>query len=280
MTLKHIRMLCPALFAAGSMLLTTSCIAQAAPPSQTTPKWQDKQIHFVVTRQPFGAILSELSRQIGTSIMADDEPLVKAASFDIEGSAKAALDKIANTFDYSWQTSKSGMVLMSKRFDNPQEIPQMHLLELQQMVKQSLEALSFIKCDSTFDWWSFKCKTLYDLMTPEQKQYLQTGKALGYAEWTPEQRDLVWQMTLNRRFSGFLTGWNDLNFTLSGFARAAIQRQNRVIVDGAYVAPAFGQHGKEYLFFLINGKKDTTHKWLLYFDLPQEQLGEPQGDKQ
>ena len=76
--------------------------------ADTTPQWTTKPIKFVIDKRSFAAILTALSRQIGKNIVVDDEPLLKSAAFNIDGTTKDVLDKVAATFDYSWTLSRSG----------------------------------------------------------------------------------------------------------------------------------------------------------------------------
>lgn len=242
--------------------------------ADTTPQWTTKPIKFVIDKRSFAAILTALSRQIGKNIVVDDEPLLKSAAFNIDGTTKDVLDKVAATFDYSWTLSRSGVIMLTKRFQSPDEVPQMNLPELRQMVKQSLAALSNVQCDTQEDWWCFQCKTLFELFSSQQQQDLKAGQSIGYADWTAEQRTLTRQMVVNRRFAGILRGWKYIDMMLSGFSRAAVQMQRYRVIDGNYVPASGKQKGSPWLCYLYP-QTDKEELWMMY-GLQQEPTTIPQ----
>src|SRR5258708_4855765 len=139
---------------------------------------QQKQVHLSAKRQPFSAYIRELSKQIGRSILADDLPLLQQADMELHGTAKEALDRVSDRFDFTWALSKHGIILMRKRFRNPNEFPQINLPELKQTTKSVLSALWLIpdSMNSGAAGWAYAMKDLVSAFTPDQANALRDGK--------------------------------------------------------------------------------------------------------
>lgn len=101
----------------------------ALPPPDLTKR----QVKCSFKALSFADAIAALSTNLALNILADDEPLLPQVTLNIDGSAKEALDKVSDAFDYSWKQKSSGIIVMVKRFHDAAEHPQYNLPELRRM---------------------------------------------------------------------------------------------------------------------------------------------------
>jgi hypothetical protein len=225
------------LLLAGFLLLfsITPLPAQQTPPLPENPPLpkdlETRTLDFHVQKQSLADVIALLSPQIGHNILADDEPLLKQADIDMKGTVKEVLDKVADTFDYSWSVNKRGVILMVKRFKNPLEHPQMSVPELKQMAQEALRVLKFRKIETAAARNPYLLRVFYASLTGEQKQRLDRGQALLGTELTQAQRDLIEQASLNSSLGDLPYLWGQLAGELNALPASSVQRGDPEIGD-------------------------------------------------
>lgn len=277
---KHNTGHCKAAWALATMGALVCCLsgaqraasAQQPPsklPSTPSPAWQTAHIHIQTQGKPLSYVVALLARQLHCNIVMDDAPLLPPPDLDCEGTGKEVMDKVCDAYDYSWRVGRQGMTLLSKRFYNPDELPQMSLPELQQMGRDALTALAGVTCDPRVTGWAYGCKTLYEGCTPAQLETLKQGSPLRYAELSAAQQETLAQMLLNRRFAEIILSAKMLSETFDLVPASLVQardpaplwRNKDMPFDIAPVTPV--STARQELLWLAQRKDRTVvNRWL------------------
>ena len=220
---------------------------------------RNSQIDIKVKRVKFAAkliamsdMIAILSEKSGCSIVVDDEPLRKLGDIDIDGTVQEALDRIAQTFDYTWTLSKQGVVLMSKAFNNPKEIPQMNLPEMRQMARTAIAALNSFPCDLDRMICYTQANLLFKSFSKEQAANLQQGVHLRLKDLTPDQAVLLQRLVTNEVLAGALTQWKTLLAGLDAVPTANGEYRESESDYSFWFAPA----ERDARILLSGGRKD------------------------
>lgn len=222
------------LVCAGILLVYCACLAQEAPKPRATSIdliLQNRQVKLHATKQSLAEIVKSLYPQIGRGILVDGIPVVQQADFDFEGSAKEALDKVAETYDFAWSLSKRGVILMRKQYHRPDEYPQMNLPELREAANDVVTILHSFPYDTDKSHWPDVLTKLYSSLTPEQAQRLRT-KNLSTADLSPPQLSLLHDAIFGNAFAGAFTAWERLVQRLDLLPKGYLQTQ---------ISPFYGQ---------------------------------------
>lgn len=147
--------------------------------------------------------------------MTDGEPKRENATLEFDGNLKTALDKIADAFDYTW-TTKSGIVLMNKRFKSKGEQPQVNLPEMRQMTKEIVDVFRSVPFNTDPKQWPLMLQNLAQSFTPEQAQMLLDGQTLQGSQLAAPQLNLLTQAIYTATFAQPLPIWETLFFQLEG----------------------------------------------------------------
>ena len=173
--------------------------------------------------------MKKFSEQTGRSFFIDGEALQKEADFDFDLKAKDVLDKIADAFDYSWSLSRHQVILLNKRFENPDELPQMRLREMRRMAKDILTFWPASSSEARSRFYPFDHRSiyagngLYRTLTPDQLAFLQSGQRLDYEHLSPEQQHIV-QLGINNEFLGITHDmWETLDACMNNLPRSILQ---------------------------------------------------------
>jgi hypothetical protein len=236
--LKHSLLTRPFLCCA-SLCVLLSFSARPTAAQQTAPNanaekkpasdLETRQVDLTLEDQPLAAIIAALSDQIGHGIVLDGRPLLSKASFRLHNSAKSALDQIAEGFDCSWKVGKSGAILMSKRFHQPGDLPQMHLKEMQKMAADLLTIWPENASNARMSSYPFAAapvapgNALYRTLTREQHQILRSGSPLTFQDLSPEQKDLVRLGILTGAAGNSHDVWQGLNARLANMSQSYLQ---------------------------------------------------------
>ncbi len=158
----------------------------------------------------FAQAVALLNKTAGLSIVADGEPVLTQATLRFEGTLSQAVDQVADAFDFSWTLTKSGVVLMRKRFQAAGERPQTSLVEARQIARDIIKALHSVPYDSARGTWDEQMKQLYRTFSPEQWQTLRAGGRTGVAMLAPAQRDALTQVVIGNTFADEIVPWQRL----------------------------------------------------------------------
>ncbi len=264
------------LLLAGILLLQPVIPLPAQQPLPIPPLPKDletKSLEFAAQKQSLADMVASLSRQIGRSIVVDDEPLLKQAEIEVKGTAKEILDKVADLFDYSWSVNKRGAVIMVKRYKDPLEYPQMNLPDLKRMAKDALTVLKFRNFGVAAERDPSLLNSLYTSFTPEQKQRLISGQTLYGKELTREQRDLIEAASINVSFGELPILWGLLENELNALHSSMLQLGDDGEVAAQIAKMKNVPTDKQFTFKLANGKSNDpnqlTYCWKDTFGMQQ-----------
>jgi len=192
-----------------------------------TPAFLKKPFRADAATRTFAQYAKMLREQCGISLIADGIPLKENAELEFDGTAKAALNRIADAFDFTW-TTKSGIVLMNKRFKSKEERPQINLPEMRQMTKEIVEAFHSIKYNADPQQWKPMLQTLAQSFTREQAQTLLEGQTLQATQLAPQQRELLTQAIYTMTFARPLPAWEMLLYRLENISNSYLLAKPRI----------------------------------------------------
>jgi hypothetical protein len=193
------------LFAVPPLLLSLS--------AHTSPRvadWTQKRITFKGGLIRFEEVIGRLSEQMGQGIAVDGEPLLDEAEITFEGTAREALDYVADRFDYTWAVNRHGVILLHKHFRNWADYPRLNSAEMRQMARDVLRVLYALPYERTGQGYTLYLNELYRSFTPQQKAVLRAGKSLSFRELTLQQGELLYQSLLSGYFGEMCQDWNML----------------------------------------------------------------------
>ena len=222
-TLKYIVRLFACLFvllccSSSPLAAQRSASSQAAKPASDL---DTKQIDLSLDDQPLAAIIEALSDQIGHGIVMDGKPLETRGILKLKTTAKAALDQVAEHFDCNWTMGKQGAILMSKRFYQSGDLPQLHLKEMQKMAADLLSIWPENSSKVRMETYPYTAITinpgnaLYRLMTSEQSRSLSAGNPIAFQDLSAEQKDLARLCMLKGAAGNSHDVWDRLNACLA-----------------------------------------------------------------
>ncbi len=221
---------------------TKAAVAQAAPtvsPKPAAPPDRAALLRSALGKLPVKLDLKQqslpdmidaLCQQAHCNVLIDDEPLLAKADLKFDGTASAALDQIADTFDYTWVASRHGGILMQKAFRNPLEHPQINLPELRRAAHDALTTMSAVAYD-TFDHkqdWPLIIHDMAASFTPEQWHILnddtvpEEKRRMTMQQMTPTQRGLLAQALYRSSFHNLLQGWQEMAAGLDNLPRVTL----------------------------------------------------------
>lgn len=190
---------------------------------------ETRNVDLTLQDKPISAIIEALSDQIGHGIVLDGKPLLARGSFKLHTSAKSALDQVAECFDCSWTSGKHGVILMSKRFHQPDDLPQIHLKEMQKMAADLLSIWPEDASKARLSHYPFTTvrispgNALFRTFSSDQVKYLNDGHVLTYQELTAEQKDLIHLCILNGASGDSHDIWDGLNARLAKMPESYLQ---------------------------------------------------------
>jgi hypothetical protein len=165
--------------------------------------------------------------------LADGEPASNSADIVVLATAAQALDVIGDRFDYSWLKSKSGVILLFKRFRKPEERPQMNVPEMRRMARDVAAAANRIPHGATSDAWHATLVALSRTFTSGQAHALQSGKKIYVTDLAPNQRALVREAIVTRMFAIPATGALELAAKLVSLEKSSLRFSESGVVKSA-----------------------------------------------
>lgn len=219
-----------ATLAAAMALVEPAALAQspsvAAAPLDTPIGVQFKQFSMA-------AMLHDLSQRYHISVLADSEPLLKAADLDSKGTLRDALERVAETFDYAVRPGQGGIVLFTKRFQNPDERPQMSAAELRQTAADMLAILPSIFCGPVDPpRWVTLMRQLALRLPAEQMAAMKDGRRLTLRDLSQQEQTTVGEIIAQRAFGVARSSWQTLQWQLDRFADSVIRLKKKGVFNG------------------------------------------------
>ncbi len=222
-------------------------------------------IKLDIKERSLADVVNVLAERLHCGIMVDDEPLLTKADLKFDGTGKDALDKVMDAFDYTWEVSKSGGVLMRKRFRNPVEHPQMNYAELRQMARDAVTILDTLHFNpQTYqETWPYILRELYESFTLEQRVIMtDETKSLTMPQLAPEQRALVEKAIYCSMFQEQIRAWNAFAAQLDALPQSWMQRETALaaikIGDTASGQPVLSTGALLNLHLPLRGGRSRT----------------------
>jgi hypothetical protein len=146
------------------------------------------------------------------------------------------------------------VVLLTRRFKNPDERPQLNLPELRQTVKDMLTALPPVEAAPDHDRWGEMIIALADTLTPAQTQALRNGRRLAASDLSPTQQSLLERIILTRGYGVPRGVWERLFFQLDNMPTSVVRA-----ADPSPNVPAAGQARKlRYVLHIARSKSGPS----------------------
>ena len=192
------------------MIWVTACctLPAGAQNNADAEEWKRQPTQFKAEMASFTKVLERLKPLLNRSICADGEPVTTAADIDVNGKASDVLDAVADAYDYVWSVSNSGVILMNKRYRNPLEHPQTHVLEMRQTAQDVLRLLSRFSFDLDLRRERSIDQAITRSFSESQVQAIAAGEKLRISAMPPEQRDLISQYVYHHHFASTYLFWS------------------------------------------------------------------------
>ena len=184
----------------------TSALAATTDALKTPMTLQQKDVSF-------DEALKTLHAAGHINVLVDGEPRTQHADVNADKTVREALNAVCDAFDYKWTLSKSGIVLLTKRFKNSEERPQMRYAEMVQMAKDIRDALSLSPVTDEDASPNATLKQLLKSLTPEQYAALTGPKTHPF--YARDLRPGQYQMFVQSLWSfGFPSAYNGADLLL------------------------------------------------------------------
>src|SRR5579871_1188950 len=185
------------------LIFSVPCIAQQS--SVVSPAFK-RPYQLDMKAAGLDEIIRHIAAETHINILVDGVPIKRKCDLEATGTLAEILDRLGNEFDYDWREIKGDVVLMTKRFANPDERPQIILPEARLMVQELDQLLNFLPGDPDPTQHDGKARNallareLLDSLTPEQMAIQKTRGSLHANNLSPEQVDLMGRMMLATLF--------------------------------------------------------------------------------
>lgn len=208
-----------------------SCYAKqpsaALAPPNTGVMFLNKPFAYPNSETTLGDVATALTKQCGISFVIDGQPVREKSALKLQGTVKEALDQMGEAFDYSWRLSKGQVVVMTKRFKDPDTHPQASLREMRESVRQILSALRLIPYNPDPKRWPQAVAELGESLMPQQMAVLKAGQYLSASTLSASQAQLMQEAILGNTFADQLPIWEELSAKLDGLPKSTLVAKPR-----------------------------------------------------
>jgi hypothetical protein len=153
--------------------------------------------------------------------------VVPAADLDFSGTLRQGLDRIAEVFDYSISIGKPAVVTMMKRFENPDDLPQLNAAEIRQTAVDMLKILPQVPYDPDPLSFGYEIRRLAKSLSTDQFAALNAGSRLAPADLRPDQRAALVEIVQVRSFGMPASVWELLRRQLDHFENSVLRLDKR-----------------------------------------------------
>jgi hypothetical protein len=248
------------LFCAVSAMVAADSSAADAQQTDRMKRMLEREVVLDHKHSSLADILKEMAEKYGVRAAVEGTPLREKADFSFQGTLREALNRLSERFDYQWRASRSGVILMNKRFTNPDDIPPMLLQEYRQVAKDQLTILPDTAPDLEHQRWGESLLSLARTLTAPQIQALHQGVRLSAADLTPAQRRLFEQAIYARIYGPPRGIWERIGILCSHYDNAYLQR----------VDPDPNNPGQVYeIWLVVEQRRGQSSRWMLGV-LPEE----------
>ena len=186
------------------------CASVVATAYAQQPNWKAKKVVLNCDHGSMQQALEQVAAQAGISILAEGTPARKPFMGRAEASAEQALAQIAGDCDYTWSLSKSGVVLLTKRFTDEHDRPDVVPAEMRAVAHDMLTAVQTIYTPPPArTTLSAQFRALFAALTPEQVAAGASGRGLLVASLAEPLRGQAVQTIYTEEFSKVYLDWHN-----------------------------------------------------------------------
>ena len=184
--------------------------------------------------------------QSSLNYVVEDLPIKTRGVLTFQGSLKDALDRVADLFDYTWRVRKRTFIVFEKRFDDPNEHPQLVLPELLTIARGMNTVLKGIPYQSESAFYDQDIQAFHHSLTPDQVSRLERKESLAIGELSDVQSGLMLTALYTSAYQRLIHAWRDLEFQLASMPASNLMLKqinvNRVL-GFQYPPRVYGQSG-------------------------------------
>lgn len=206
-----------------SAIASRESVAQIGPKKGLPEPFASRRVVIQIKDATMAALLEAISAQTGVSIMTDGAPRRASAELNYSGIADEALHRVADLFDYKWRVSSAGVILMTKRFSDPDERPQVNLPEMRRVSQEIMRLLDFLPYDREPHSEGRTLTALMNALEPGQVERMKAGSLLKVGTLSPRQRALVEAAVLTNTLAPTYQAWFKLYQQLTNLNQSWLQ---------------------------------------------------------
>ena len=203
--------------------------------------WRQNIVHIRCKDSTFEQALEQVAAQANISIVTDGIPLSKSFTLEAELPAEKALSQIADAFDCSWNVSKSGIVLLRKRFTNEHERPQVVPAEMRASLRDLLSFIQGVYAPKPGKSLSDSFRKLQANLPPDALKLFNSNAGLPVRMLTPDLQQQAIQIILQNQLDTAETSLQRLDRQLASLPESVLTTEDR---------PSFG--GKTFNYITLN----------------------------
>jgi hypothetical protein len=177
----------------------------------------------------FSEVLRALRKAGNVSFVVDGEPSLQKTHFQVAGTVKQALEKLAATYDCAWKLEVSGIVLLQRHFSRPEELPQAPLIEMKQMADDIVAALRTVPVDTTPQNKFKPLNHFVSTLTQTQVTRLRNGQRLGQDSLFPMQLSLLEVAFATNAYGPPTFVWENLQGLFDAMPASSIQSRQQTL---------------------------------------------------
>ena len=199
-----------------------------------TAAWMRKTVVLKAEKAALPALIARFADETGQSVVIEGRPLAKLVDLDVQKTAAEALTDISKAFDYDWTISKSGVILLTKRFTTRQDMPEFTVPELKAVAQDVCDVVRAVyPLQGTNPGIHKMFPILTKSLNPAQRKILTDGKKLQISSLSKEQQLLVAQIVYTELLEKLLKSWERLHDGLQALPNASVYRVQQKFGQGA-----------------------------------------------
>jgi hypothetical protein len=209
----------------------------------SSPDWA-KPIEIHYKGLSLQAILKDISDRYGVSVLADGAPVLGKTTIDFKGTLRDSLDIVADAFDYAVSVHKSGIVSLMKKFNDPDDLPQLVPAEIRQTAADMLAILPDQPSDTSDPplLWASWLRQLARRLPADILDGMKNGKSYAFSDLTPDIQRSLADVLAWRAFGVARSAWDRLYRQLDRFEQSTLHAKKK----GAFIAADTGKTTTSY----------------------------------
>lgn len=205
--------------------------------AQTVPQlgtqMSKEAFHIKIVNASLPDVLAEIHNRTALNFAVDGVPAKTGIMIDVSGTADLVLDSLSQSFGYSWTRSKTGVILLRKNFTDPNDVPQLNLLEWQRSAQDVDRILSGFPGPFDSNQLVALANQFYTSLTPEQKLDLSNRRAKDSMQYSNTQLSPLLQLCIAAKLSHPQQLWRAFNLLLTALPASSLQIEtSRISKDG------------------------------------------------